>query len=538
MIIKKKCSKCGVNIDGIVSQRAVAGIRFVTYSPCSHEEMLPELKAFNYTQIISKDGKRLRPYQIDGVKFADTNQGRVLIADEMGVGKTWQAIAFLIAHQSEITKYAVIAKRSLAIQWAREIVRLGGVGLTPQIIDNENEYILPVKGYILSYDILAGTSHERTSKNGKKKLVTRGIQDLDKFIEKLDANVIIMDEVQHIKNHDSKRTQAVRKFARASRCVIGLSGTYIKNRASEAFPILNILNPARFPSFVHFDRKYLQTYWNGYATKEAGIKNLAAFESDTKDIVIRRTRKDVLPDLPAISRDTLFCDLGAAVEQAYIDTMKEFMAYHNDSGGDNAAQRSSKTLAYMSRMRHLAGLSKVEPAVEYIVDFLAETDRKLIVFVHHKDVAEILRTKLAQLAVDHLEIRSGLGNKERDDIIQAFRFDASKRVIICSTLAAGEGIDGLQVASDVLFIERQWNPANEEQAEGRIVRSGQEAQKLSGTYIIAVGTIDEFFAELVEKKRSIMAQVLDGQDIKWDQSSILAELADILAMSGGRKWGF
>jgi SNF2 family DNA or RNA helicase len=85
------------------------------------------------------------------------------------------------------------------------------------------------------------------------------------------------------------------------------------------------------------------------------------------------------------------------------------------------------------------------------------------------------------------------------------------------------------------MLERQWNPANEEQAEGRFHRFGQ-LNPVSVNYLIASETIDEYFTELVESKRAIVASTLDNKEIEWDQNSLMAELAQILVTKGKKAW--
>jgi SNF2 family DNA or RNA helicase len=88
------------------------------------------------------------------------------------------------------------------------------------------------------------------------------------------------------------------------------------------------------------------------------------------------------------------------------------------------------------------------------------------------------------------------------------------------------------------MLERQWTPIKEEQAEARFPRPGQTASAITITYMVAVGTVDEFLAKLVEKKRSFVSNALDGASYEWSESSIIKELAEVLASSGGTQWGW
>jgi SNF2 family DNA or RNA helicase len=108
--------------------------------------------------------------------------------------------------------------------------------------------------------------------------------------------------------------------------------------------------------------------------------------------------------------------------------------------------------------------------------------------------------------------------------------------IIGSTLAMGEGVDRLQeVSNDCILAERQWNPANEEQAESRLVRIGQKKGFVNATYPIASGTIDEYFTEIVEAKRRAMKETLDGEVSQWDETGLLSALYEAITAKGRKR---
>jgi SNF2 family DNA or RNA helicase len=130
---------------------------------------------------------------------------------------------------------------------------------------------------------------------------------------------------------------------------------------------------------------------------------------------------------------------------------------------------------------------------------------------------------------------SGLNQQERFETVAKFVNGKNIPFLIGSTIAMGEGVDRLQeVCNDCIIAERQWNPANEEQAESRLVRIGQARNFVNATYPIATNTIDEYFTEIVEVKRGSMGETLDGQESKWDESSLMVALYDAI-MSKGRK---
>ena len=249
-----------------------------------------------------------------------------------------------------------------------------------------------------------------------------------------------------------------------------------------------------------------------------------------------------MPDLPKIDRQFQFHEMGAEVEKAYKQTFVLFRDAYNKGGWDQETGFSdtSNILAFLSRMRHLVGLSKIDPCIDQTMEFLGSTDRKLTIFVHHKDVGEILTQKL-NVVLKELELEpvihmtADLSPEDRFYKVQEFKDSPKKRIAVASTLGFGEGLN-LQFCHDCIILERQWNPSNEEQAEARFPRPGSQAESIAVHYLVAVGTVDEFFSEIVERKREIVAKTLGGESVTWDQSSLMKELTATLAASGGRKW--
>jgi len=519
-ILSTKCPSCGKKFesDHEVHLRGIV----VQVGKCGHLIHSSELAQRAPESIVSLDKKKLYPFQNDGVRFIEQSSARVLIADEMGLGKTVQALATIALHPEELTPFIVVAKSSLKIQWQHEIIRWLGPSGISQIVDDSKTPFLPgFLAYIVSYDLLP----RLIKKNGASSL-------------RLGAKLLILDEIQQIKNNDANRTIAVRALSKEVEHIIALSGTPIKNRASEYFPILNILHPEIFPTFSAFQMKWCDSYFDGYRWRSGGLANPKEFQKKTKSFIIRRERAEVMPDLPAIDRHFSFHELSKQVEAAYQETFKQF---RNDYNVNNEGfEAASNILAYLSKMRYLTGLSKVDPCIDFCMEFLGSNERKLTIFVHHQDVGEMLLQKLLHVMKElelerPLRITSDLSGEKRAEVVNEFTKNPKCRILIASTLASGEGIN-LQVCSDCIILERQWNPANEEQAEGRFSRIGQLAESITATYFLAIGTVDEFFSEIVERKREIVNSVYNGSSAAWDQSSLIKELAEVLAQKGGERW--
>jgi SNF2 family DNA or RNA helicase len=554
-LLPPSCPKCSAQA-AVVKTFDLAGKTMLRLS-CTHLVNKADLNCSGPEQIVSLDNKRPYKFQCEGVRFLENSgvlspegilKTRALLADEMGLGKTIQALSYLLLHP-ESRPFLWIGKASLKTQYQHEIMRWFGEDYFAQVIDSPKDIPIPgLVGYIVSYDILrrlAGGKEKKKSKGDDFEFEegystqTKKLKDetnhLTELIDKLKIKTIILDECQQIKNHESQRTIFVREICKLVPNVIALSGTPIKNHAGEYWPVLNILRPEEYRHYSKFLLNECESYYTGYGYKTGGLADPERFLAKTKSYILRRERKEVLPDLPPIVRNFQFCDLAAEVEKQYIELFKQFREDCDTEEGDNFTE-ASNTLAYLSKMRHLTGLSKIDPCIDYVMEIMGSTDDRITIFVHHKDVAEILTTKLNSL-FKQLNIPPCARHDAGSQAMETEKKFKDSRVLICSTLAGGEGLNLQHLCFRFIMLERQWNPANEEQAEARFPRpEGLKTNSIDGTYFVAVGTVDEFFSEIVERKREIVNKTLAGEAANWDQSSIMKELKEVLMQKGGQRW--
>lgn len=637
--ITRLCPYCKKPQENYGETKRAYGHAFITLH-CGHTitEKLAEQK--DYESLVFDDGRTLRGYQAESCRFAEEANFRALIAHEPGLGKTVISLALLKQHP-ELLPCAIFVKSTLKVQWFNEIVK--ATGLIPQVINSGKEKPLPeiFKIFIISLDLL---------------------RNLD-WYKDTEFKTVIIDECQLIKNTDSKRTNAVRRFCNKEIIVkreftpnlpqrkriqtiaedlmryhgvwgrfnlsfediqdknlgltevkgvsegiisgtiviskrhaeadpendvietilheiahaitpgaghskiwsqtaksiggdglefawctgsvapkgeftkpmniIALSGTPIKNNAAEFFPILNLLRPDKFGSLSKFLTHWVQTRDTMYGVKAGGLAYPEEFKKFTQDFIIRKTRVEAAPELPLVDRQFRYVELENSEDYAKeIERFEE--AYMNQSGGDFTEVNNS-----LFKLKHLVGIDKIKYAVEFTQEFLEGTDRKLTLFVHHQDVGKAVYEQLKAFCSEQgydtpLYLTSSLGSDVRGKMAIDFREKNEKRILIASTLSAGEGLN-LQSCSDCLFVERQWNSSNEEQAEGRFVRIGQVADKVSATYLTVLGTVDEMLQVLVEKKRKIVANTLDFVDLE-ESDNVMKELADQLFARGKKQW--
>lgn len=493
-------------------------------------EAQPEMEddsEFNSEYTVAKNGDKLFPFQVETKQFIYNSGGKCLIAHEQGLGKTVIALAAL-AEQPQMLPALVVCKGNLGIQWMKQVMNWLPGDIFPQVIESSKDFILPnFQVYIISYDLLRRMS--------------------DKFHDYMNDHIktVILDEIQHIKNTASKRANFVRDVCRDKQHIIALSGTPIKNHAGEYFTILNLLHPERFPGKDHFYYNYIDTYFDGRSNKVGGLKNPAFFHEQTKDFIIRYEQAEVLPDLPELTRDFQYYDIDKDLREQYDETAKEMADFLEDEG-ENAFSFAnySMILAYLTKMRQITAVAKVEAVADYIGEYLESTEEKngkIIVFLHHHIARDIL-IKVLEKRLDPysiLVIKENHNNDQRENIKSSFKskHDIS-RVLILGTLSSGEGLDGLQDSCDtMIMMERQWNPANEEQAEKRLHRIGQN-NPVKVVYPIAVGTCDELFTDTVERKRQICKETYgDSEVVAWQETDIIKSLCvAIVEKRGGKKW--
>lgn len=532
-----RCPKCIKKVE-VVSRMPFGKEVFINLS-CGHATTESNLEAFKDVTNIDwnklEDGRELFPFQALTRENMIKCNGRCLLALNTGLGKTICSVAFIRQLFEETKDVLIVTKKKLMLQWFEEFFKGAGFNFAAAIIENKNQRFLPGFINIINYDLFIH------------------IKDHEQF----KAKTLILDECQLIANPSAGRTKAIRAIAQNAKYVIALSGTPFKNNVHEYFTILNILRPDLHSNYAAFIRRWCKVIKKGNTHAVEGLINPEAFLEYNKDFVFYFDREQVLPDLPKVFRQYKYVELDKLLTDAYDKQLEQFTAFYDKAtefGSKGVSfQDQANLLAFLVKMKHLAGLAKVSAIEDYVEEFLEQTDRKLAIFIHHQDVDRILTQRLNKVIENYnilvemnglkgkkvnnvLNFRAGLDIYEAEDLKNKFREDESNRIAVLSTLSNAEGLN-FQFMSDCIIGERQWNPANEEQVEGRFPRPGSTADKINAIYPVAVNTIDEMLAELVEKKRQWVKEALTGETVSWDESSIIKELASMLAAKGRKRWG-
>lgn len=432
------------------------------------------------------DKLELKPFQRVGVDFMKSRK-TALLADDMGLGKTIQAavlIKELCTH-----RVLILTLASLKINWARELETWVGEGLNTQIVRKVSDKI-DDKAHIIicNYDLII-------HKEIKKQLCA------------LDYSVVIMDEAHVLSNADTKRTKAVLGqygIIHKAHRVYALTGTPVRNRPKDFYILLKVLAPeciAPYTSYESYVMRYCAGYYDSYGVlQDKGASNIEELAERIKPFMLRRTKEDVLSELPPLVERTV--ELELTPEIAGVLKEEEDM-----SSSNNSLYEPNEELGIQAKTRRLLGLAKVPQVIKYIKDVL-ETQEKVVVFAYHRDVIDELRVALKGYGVR--VVAGGLNANTKQMEVDLFIKDPYSRIFIGQYTAAGFGVDGLQkAASNVIFAEIEWVPGNIEQARDRIRRIGQ-TNPVVAHYLIVPNTLEDNMSHTVKNKKRVINKLIQS----------------------------
>ena len=468
----------------------------------------------------------LRPFQRAGVVYALDSmgfknegsgtwvnasplaRGGSLIGDEQGLGKTVQAIAVIEATQA--FPAVIVAPASLRRNWSKELVRF-----------------LPHR----SVEVLGGT----TPKSLVADITVVSWESLHGHSDHMTPKAVVFDELHRAKNPKARMTKSAITLADRVRSgngiSIGLTGTPVVNKPAELESQLRILGRLdEFGGERGFEIRYVKSE-----------EHRAELNDQLRaKCFVRRLKRDVLTELPPkvhtvlefegdediiteyrILHEGLQDEVDELLKEAADATGSDDEAVRDAAGMQALQTNAGSFFGKLERLTQLAADAKMSEIEEWIEEFL-ESGKKLVVFARHRKIVNAIAEKFG----DGCKIQGGMSDKQKQDCIDKFQNDDSQKVIACSIKAGGVG-HTLTAASDVLFIEQGWNPADQDQAADRCHRMGQRDSVTVYT-AICNDTIDQGIYDLIEHKRIVVNQVTDGVTRSVDDPSFVAEVLNLL----------
>ena len=440
------------------------------------------------------------PFQQETLRSIQKFNGRCLVALSMGLGKT--PIALWYIKKKRLTPTIVVCPASIKFQWADE---------ANKIMPNWKVTILegrkpgPTWGadiIIINYDILSyWVSH---------------------LLETARPQAVILDEV-HMLANATKRTRSAYRLCYEVENILALSGTPLTNRPIELYNTVHLLCPESFPSKPSFGRAFCDlkiNRWSG-GLDYRGSSNLGKLRELLLDTcMIRKRKSEVLKELPPKIRQVVRLDIKNREE--YNRANSAFLDWLKDTKPSRVKKaKKAEAMVKVGYLLRLTARLKFWSVVEWVKDYLKESEGKAIIFAQHHKMIRGLSRQIGE-SVD--VIHGGVPTSKRKSITEQFQTKKKPRILIGNIRAAGVGLN-LTVADTVIFSELSWKPADHTQAEDRIHRIGQENTSWI-YYLVAKGTIEEKLCEIIQAKHETTSAVLDG-GVTPDSLDIFSQLLEV-----------
>ncbi len=438
----------------------------------------------------------LRSYQEDGFRWmcrlATWGVGACL-ADDMGLGKTVQTLAVL-STRSHLGPTLVIAPTSVTANWVRECGKFAP-SLNPHLYRETNRRSLTPR-----------------FENGDLVVASYGLVRLDiDRLAKVDWGTVVLDEAQWIKNSRSQTSQSVARLRADWK--LALTGTPIENHLGELWSLFRFLTPGLFGDWEDFRKRFAEPI-----EKHGDEDRQRILSQVTRPFILRRTKSEVLTELPSRTDVTLRARLSSGERALYEDARLAALA----SLASKSQQRDIRfeALAALTRLRQISchpqmahpdidlPSAKLELFLE-LIENLRRGGHRALVFSQFTKFLGILREELRALDVPICYLDGGTPQKERMRQVDLFQ-EGHGDVFLISLKAGGTGLN-LTAADYVIHMDPWWNPAIEDQATDRAHRFGQ-TRPVTVYRLVAENTIEEEIRKMQSTKRALIAGVLGDSD--------------------------
>ncbi len=436
----------------------------------------------------------LLPYQLDGIAFA-VGAGRAVLADDMGLGKTIQGIgvAEMLSREAGISKVLVVCPASLKSHWRIEAERFSD----------------------RSCQLVLGSAEERAGQYDNGCFFTicnyeQALRDL-LAIERTKWDLIILDEGQRIKNWEAKTSRVIKSLR--SPFALVLSGTPLENRLDELYSVVEFIDDRRLGPAFRFYNRYRVVDEKG---KVLGYKNLDELRERLRPVLLRRTRKSVMTELPP-----------RTTEVRRIPPTDEQLTLHNAQMRIISKIVSKKYISEMDLLRLQKALllcrmsanstflvDKVPPGYssklaefdQLIDQLMGEKDRKIVLFSEWTTMLNLIEPLLEKRGLNFVRLDGSVPQKKRQGLISHFQREKNCRLFI-TTNAGATGLN-LQAANTVINVDLPWNPAVLEQRISRVHRMGQK-RPVQAFLLITEETLEEKLLGTLSAKHDLAMAALD-----------------------------
>ncbi len=490
----------------------LVGLRHTTDH--AYAEFRERMKAAYQTEIAVPEGlnAKLRPYQEEGFRWMsrlDMWGAGACLADDMGLGKTLQALTFLLS-KADRGPSLVVAPKSVIPNWVNEARRFAPTMQVAVLNDT------------LDRSTLVAEAGQRTLVLSTYGVLTTEAQTL----ASRQWNVVCLDEAQQIKNRNTMVSRAAMALQAQSRIL--LTGTPLQNHVGELWNLMQFLNPGLLGRWNVFR----DTYANG----EMDSDHRDMLREMTQPFILRRTKQEVLTDLPEKIESTYYVTLNDDEASVY-ETMRERVELKFKKNKTKAERSLAKLLElnYFEELMKLRLAScdmhllhdrwrkqstKIEALMEILQTLMSTPANNILVFSQFTSFLSRIKPEVKKHQWEYLYLDGQTPMAKRQAIVEEFQ-SGQKRLFLSSLKAGGLGIN-LTRANYVILLDPWWNPAIEQQATDRAHRIGQQ-RCVSVIRLVSQHTIEEKILKLHEKKQTLSDDMLYGtaDSYKLDYDDIL-----------------
>lgn len=498
---------------------------FFEWKKTFERKSIPSLPKVDY-------GFDLRDYQKNGVEWVWSLHHRglaALLADDMGLGKTHQVLAILSSFYRVKTGKAllptlVIAPTSVVSAWIQKLEKY------------------PTQ---LKWSVFHGKGRILPEKDIQIVLTTYGILQRESSLREKEWHCVVLDEAQAIKNSITISSRASRVLR--SKFRVAMTGTPIENHATDLWSIMEFLLPGYLGPLPRFKRLYSSSSASKEPPDESQAESLKRLISP---FLLRRTKGQVLKELPEKTEEIISCELTA--------TQKKIYKSYLESSEANRAREDLETgkkinyaniLSVLTRLKQVCdhprlpalvgekvkSLGDMDPwesgkwvAFDELISEALGSNLKVVVFTQYLGMLDLMGLWLKDRGVGYSELRGD--TSDRKERIRKFTQDPDCKIFLCSLLAGSLGID-LTAGSVCIHFDRWWNPARENQATDRLHRLGQTR----GVQVFKLqipGTIEDRIAKIIQSKSILSDQLIEQSSMNLNSFS-RQELMSLLSANFG-----
>lgn len=470
--------------------------------------------------------EKLRPYQKEGAAFLASHlhaKDGALLADDVGIGKTLQALAASTVVPPGVR--LLICPNNATDTWRNEIPKwLGNVPIY-FAIGRDHQFVEMAgaggKTLPLAKVVPAGLGF------GQSYWFICHFEVLlawDNWLSMLDPRLVVMDEAHAFTNRKTQRTQSLfRLKANTNATTWALTATPLRSGPKNLWSMVESLRPGAFGGLWHEGEykgfwKWASRYCSGGMTEakaeytdwdDSGSSNEDELKLRLNTFMLRRAREAVLPEIPVQRRYT----------EVFLDSAQRLKYSKLEAKLCGRLEGSTASPESLEPLCQLTSAIKLPIAVGRAIE-IARAGHKIILFTHFHDTVDALQKAFAKLLKDEVEkpsvvcVPGTIAPAGRIPLFKRWSNAQGGAILVANTLSSGVSTNALMAASFVIFLDQEWIPDDLVQAEGRVLRFGQE-QKIDIEYLVCAKTVDEAMAKMiVERLNRVDAIVGMGKQAK------------------------